>query len=123
MPTGKKRFVINEDHLKLLKELEVDWNAMEFGAPSIDIKRPFGNSDVYRDMVKALGWEVRITVDWVLSADFDLDEDDLPEEIEEVLFRLYRSLDRVLEICLRTQSFEPGVYESGIYDSKWKKIL
>lgn len=117
-----KRFVINEDHLKLLKELAIGWNHMEFGSPTVDPKKPFGNSDVFQDMVKVLGWEKKIQIDWCLPKNFDLDEDELPEEIEEVLFDLYRELDVVLEICLRTQSFKPGVYESDMYGSNWKKL-
>lgn len=117
-----KRFVINEYHLKLLKELEIGWNHMEFGSPTVDPKKPFGNSDVFKDMVKALGWEIKIQIDWCLPKNFDLVEDELPEEIETVLFNLYRDLDTVLEICLRTQSFNPGVYESDIYGSNWKKL-
>ena len=46
---------MKEEHLKLLKEMYVGWNECEFGAPEIDPKRPYGDSDVYEDMNKILG--------------------------------------------------------------------
>ena len=30
------------------------WDDCEFGAPAIDCKRPYGNSDVYNDIAKIL---------------------------------------------------------------------
>lgn len=121
--TGEtKKFTITEDHLRLLKGLEVGWDTTEFGAPSFNVKRPFGNSDVYKDMIKALGWEVKITVNNVPYDDFDNDEYELSEELENTLFNLYRQLDTVLEICLRTLSFEPGTYEYDMYKDNWRRI-
>ncbi|MCK4665968.1 hypothetical protein KAU33_04420 [Candidatus Dependentiae bacterium] len=123
-----KKFKITEEHLKLLKGLEIGWNAMEFGAPSTDPKRPYGNSNVYKDMIEALGWKFSITVNNItenydLSSGFYIEENETPEELKKVLFDLYRQLDRVLEICLRTLSFEPGIYESDVYEDNWKKVL
>ena len=126
--TGEtKRFTIMEDHLKLLRNLEVEWNDTEFGSPSFDPKRPFGNSNVYKDMIKALGWILNISVNNIqvnydLSCNFNIDEDELPDELEEALFNLYRQLDIALEICLRTLSFEPGTYENDVYGDNWRKI-
>ena len=35
----------------------VDWNDCEYGAPTIDPKRPYGNSDVEHEIIAILGWE------------------------------------------------------------------
>jgi len=40
---------------KLLKNFQVRWNDCEFGAPEINPKRPYGNSDVEQDMLEILG--------------------------------------------------------------------
>ena len=45
-------FTLTEDHIKLLRNLEVCWEDAEFGAPAIEPKRPYGNSYVYKDMIK-----------------------------------------------------------------------
>jgi hypothetical protein len=42
------------DHLTLLKQSCWDWNDMEFGAASMDGKRPYGNSDVEADLAEHL---------------------------------------------------------------------
>jgi hypothetical protein len=42
------------DHLTLLARSCWDWNGDEFGSPSMDPKRPFGNSDVEDDMAELL---------------------------------------------------------------------
>lgn len=42
------------DHLTLLKSSCWDWNECEFGAASMDPKRPYGNSDVLDDLAELL---------------------------------------------------------------------
>ncbi len=51
---------ITEDHRKLAAHMgvewrdDVEWGYVEFG----DAKRPFGNSDMPRDVAEILGWEI-----------------------------------------------------------------
>jgi hypothetical protein len=54
----KKEFILKEEHLKLLKEAYVGWYDCEYGAPCIDPKRPYGNSDVERDIAEILNWKI-----------------------------------------------------------------
>jgi hypothetical protein len=42
------------DHLTLLRRSCWDWNECEFGAASMDPKRPYGNSDVLDDLEELL---------------------------------------------------------------------
>lgn len=42
------------DHLTLLAEAEWDWNDCEFGAPSMDPKKPYANSGVEEDLADHL---------------------------------------------------------------------
>jgi len=37
----KKRFELKEEHLKLLRNMNVSWDECEFGAPAIDCKKPY----------------------------------------------------------------------------------
>lgn len=48
------KFTVTEDHLKLIRRLQFD-NESSWGAPSIDHKRPYGNSDVFRDIADIVG--------------------------------------------------------------------
>ena len=43
-------FEVKEEHLALLRKMSVGWHDCEFGAPEIDPKRLFGNSNVLQDV-------------------------------------------------------------------------
>ena len=105
-----KTFEIKDDHLKLLKNSYVVWRDCEFGAPAIDCKRPYGNTDVESDIAEILNWNVS--------------EDGLTEEQKEQAYKLHRELEIVLEIVLATQSFQPGVYNNPSWytPSEWIKV-
>lgn len=48
-------FKIKKEHIALIKELYFEYNDnSEFGAPTVNPKRPYGNSDVYGDIGKIL---------------------------------------------------------------------
>ena len=47
-------FTVTDEHLKLLRGAYVGWDDCEFGAPAIDCKRPYGNSDVIADIAEIL---------------------------------------------------------------------
>ncbi len=88
----------------------VGWNLCEFGAPEIDPKRPYGNSDVIGDIHEILtgtysSWE------------------DIPEELEEKYNKLHKETETALEIVLHTRSFVVGRYrKSKPYGRDWKLI-
>lgn len=94
-------FTVTEDHLKLIRAMYVDWQDMEFGAPAIDPKRPYGNSDVTGDIAEILGEPVP-------------PDDDAAEEWfaanDDRLTALHRDTRTVLQIVLATGMFEPGIY-------------
>jgi hypothetical protein len=46
---------ITEDHVKLVSRLNLQWQNCEYGAPEVDPKRPYGNSDVENDIREILG--------------------------------------------------------------------
>jgi hypothetical protein len=106
----KKKFTINEDHIKLLRHMITDWDGCEFGAPSIDPKRPYGNSDVYTDIAEILG----IVPD---------DPDDSFSAIQEAYMRcLHEQTQTALQIVLATGQFSAGEYQADEYRRNWEKI-
>lgn len=50
-------FELKREHVLLLQNAYVSWNDCETGAPTIDPKRPYGNSYVEGDVAKILGIE------------------------------------------------------------------
>lgn len=107
-----EKFEVTEDHLKLLRHAYVNWNPMETGAPSIDPKRPYGNSNfgVVKDISRIL-----------LGKELTSDE---PEHEQDELLRIHGETQTALQICLSTGKFEPGWYEKeNEFDSRsWKSI-
>jgi hypothetical protein len=51
-----QRFTLTREHLKLARRMYVEWDNCEYGAPAINPKRPYGNSDVEGDIAEILGW-------------------------------------------------------------------
>jgi hypothetical protein len=49
---------ITAAHIKLLKELMWEMSDVEYGAPCVDPKRPYGNSSVAFDIAEILGWKI-----------------------------------------------------------------
>jgi len=92
-------FEVTEDHLTLLSSTYIDWWDCEYGAPVINPKRPYGNSDVEEDVCQRLGWE----------------PDDLGEYSRTILKKageLHRETEVALQICLSRLEFKTGVFIS-----------
>ena len=105
-------FTVTEQHLALLRRTYVTWEYVEFGAPAIDGKRPYGNSDVLGDIIDILGEapeQVDLLEDWV-------------EENQERLAKIHGEVGIVLQIVLATGRFEPGDYvKAEKYDAtSWR---
>ena len=91
-----ERFTVKPIHLQLIKRLFVSWNECEFGAPTIDPKRPFGNSDVEYDFEEITG-----------------------EKFDEII---YCDLETCLQILTRNLHIEEGTYEKSEYGIDWVKV-
>src|SRR5262245_23071994 len=98
------KFVLTEEHVKLLRNMYVDWNDVESGAPTIDPKRPYGNSSVAEDIVEILGWD-------------RVDDYELTTEEYEAAMTLHEQTQIALQVVLTTGSFELGKYhKTHTYD-------
>lgn len=105
-------FTVTEDHLTLLRNAYVDWDDMEFGAPRIDPKRPYGNSNVVGDIARLLYPDVVVELD-------DETAEDWLDENEDSLTRIRRETQTVLQIAIATGEFRAGVYVRERYNSPW----
>jgi hypothetical protein len=114
MRQTERRFALTDEHIQLLRRMCVGWQRAEFGAPEIDPKRPYGNSDVLDDMAEILGVEMTETDDWGEPA--------LTEADEERLRQLHRETETALQIVLSTGRMVPGVYVAGAYTDDWRPV-
>lgn len=101
-------FELTEEHIKLLRHMNVSWGREEFGAPEIDPKRPYGNGDVYSDIARIL-WDI------------DARPDDIYEpRLVNLMGRLHQQTRIALQIVLATGSFTPGRYRAPKYTNRWE---
>jgi hypothetical protein len=104
-------FTVTEEHLKLLRRANVGWEDCEFGAPAIDCKRPYGNSDVVADIGEILGYGEEYWQD-PLTGEYN-------ETIANNFAQLHAETGIVLQIALATGEFRPGRYVCEKYRRNW----
>jgi|SRR5665213_1008699 len=120
-------FTIEQDHLKLLKASVIAWSSQwdgtMFGAACIDPKRPYGDRDVYRSMIRILGWKMpKVTKLNVGSVEWDIEKDEIPFDTMNRLEQLHQETELALRICLSRGVFETGVFKWPEPGGEWKKV-
>lgn len=95
-------FTLTDEHLTLLRAAYIGWEDCEFGAPAIDCKRPYGNSDVIGDIHELLGGG-----------------GDPSAEDEERYHKLHAETQTALQIVVQQASVRPGTYETEKYRNDW----
>ena len=110
-----REFTLTQDHVTLLRAMYVGWQDCETGAPEIDPKRPYGNSDVARDVAEMLGWITSEAVD---------ENDGLSEAMIDKAEALHQETAIALQIVLSTGCFTPGKYRQvEKYNSRsWARV-
>ena len=98
-------YELTDLHVALLRHMWVSWCADEFGAPTIDPKRPYGNGDVLLDIEMILRKTRQVC-----------------EPTPELCEALHRETEWALAIVLRTGSFEPGTYRTDDYGATWRRV-
>lgn len=109
-----EHFRLTDEHIKLLRAAYVGWEDAEAGAPCIDCKRPYGNSDVTGDIGEILGEEP-------LLANRHGDRE-FTQEQEERFLTLHRETEQALRVVLQTGSFVPGHYVTEQYRNNWRRV-
>ena len=108
-----KFFKLTPDHMKLLAHMNVDWAGDKYwGAPCIDVKRPYGDGDIEESIARILGWKLFVD---------QHEEEHLSPEQSETARKLHTEMARALVIVLRAGWVEPGLYEADDYSSDWRK--
>jgi hypothetical protein len=107
-------FELTEQHVTLLRHAYVAWEDCEFGAPAINPKRPYGNSDVLTDIAKLLHPEFAAMRE---GAQMDWMEDN-----EARLRAVHEETVTALQIVLITGQMQPGRYvREVVYDQRgWR---
>lgn len=107
-------FTVTDEHLRLLRRAYITWDDAEFGAPGIDPKRPYGNSNVYGDIAEILDVPESTWTDEELNPLLDA---------EWRFLRLHVETAIALQIALATSEFRTGRYvRGGEWDSgRWRR--
>ncbi|HEY3903296.1 MAG TPA: hypothetical protein VGM14_05310 [Streptosporangiaceae bacterium] len=96
-------FTVTEDHLKLLRRAHVTWNQTpgSISAPTIDTKRPYGNSNEWADLAEILG-----------APDSERPDEDgnFPPDAISRFAKLHVETAIALQIALATGEFRAGHY-------------
>jgi hypothetical protein len=106
-------FDLTEEHIKLLSRVCISWQDCEFGAPEINPKRPYGNSDVISDIAEILEIEIK---------ECPHCGEKLTEFDNVRLKKLHRETETALQIILVTKSFKVGKYRKHGYDINWELV-
>jgi hypothetical protein len=108
-----KRFTVTNEHLRLLRCSYISWDETEFGAPGINPKRPYGNSNVFADIAEILDVP---DSEW-LDANEELNPD-----AEWRFLRQHVETAIALQIGLATGEFRSGRYVRGNdWDDNWTR--
>lgn len=108
----RETFTVTHDHLKLLKAMWITWEYCEYGAPAVNCKRPYGNSDVEADIAEILGWQ------------YDEDDyDGMPENLRGVAKDLHHEMQTVLQFLVGNLHIYPGTYQlKQEYGNDWEFV-
>ena len=110
----KIRFELTDEQVKLLRQANIYWDDGAYeGAPAVDAKRPFGNGNWTDDVAVILGLE---------RVEADDGETFWPKGTRERCEKIYRTLDKALQVVLSSGSFEPGTYEADEYHDNWVRV-
>lgn len=94
-----KQFLLQEEHMKLLRHAYCNWLDVEYGAPRIDPKRPYGSSGNVNGDIRRL-----------LSN---------PSLTDDACHAIHRETMYALQILLRAGQVKLGTYVAGAYDQNW----
>ncbi len=109
-----EKFTLTQEHLKLIQRMNIRFEDDTYdGAPAVDIKRPYGNSDVMSDVAEIIGIE---------KAEDDCGEKYWPKGTRERCEKIHKETAKALQVCLAAQSFEAGEYISDDYRDNWRKL-
>ena len=114
---------LTEEQVLLIRELHVDWMpGSEIGydgAPCVNSKRPFGNSNVGGDVHEIVDPR---TCDEIWNEYDEEDEDAFYEKQLETYNRYYKTLGKALQVVLSSGSFEPGMYSCNKYSRNYQRV-
>jgi len=112
MTKNKIMFEMTEEHIALVRKLYVTDGCFD-ERTVICGKRPFGNSDIVRDIAEILDIEPK----------GEGEDNEFTEDQEDYIVDLYKGLYKSLQIVLSTGKFKPGKYTKvDDYSQKWKRV-
>lgn len=118
---NEKYFDLTDNHIKLISNMYVSWDEgfSDLGVPTINQKRPYGNSSVIEDIYEIMEGK-RINEDELETQ--GIDYDDFLEGLYLKYTKLHEETETALQIILYTKKFETGKYKKDGYGRAWVKV-
>lgn len=90
----------------MFQEQVASWEDGEFGAASVNTKRPYGSSDVYDDIAEIIGIEK-------IGDEYSDDEYDR-------MSQLHSEMETILQIVIDNLHIREGLYTKPRFGGQWK---
>ena len=103
-------FNVTENHIKLIKKLNINYFEGELCVSIIDMKTPFGSKNMHQDMAEILNIKMP-------------DKETKPEKYEQTIESLKRGFSELrycIQILCQTLSLKKGTYASSDYGFSWE---
>jgi hypothetical protein len=111
-------FILRSDHIKLLNAANVEWSDREYGAATIDPKRPYGDSNGARDVFRILTNGQKYDEDFHINKKFFTIHDHMDDL--KYCDAIHKETEIALQIVLQHSSFDEGIFLKGYHDySNW----
>lgn len=120
MPNKPEVFELTEDHIKLVRAMYFERSNIEFGAPGVDPKRPYGNSSVIRDIVDILD-DVDDADNWECSWCGECEVYEMCGDAESYYRDLHDETLHVFEIVQDAIEIPIGTYVRSAGRHSWNK--
>lgn len=119
-------FEILPEHLTLLQNMYVGWQDCEYGAPEIDPKRPYGNSDVEGDILEILAGQRNTSKNLrkitIAGVEYKIGENgEISDNLRSELSRLHHETETALQLCLKFGEFKTGTFKRKNAWSEWER--
>jgi len=121
MPNKPEKFMLTEAHLQLIRNMHFEMNDhVEFGAPCIDPKRPYGNSDVLYDIAMLIE-NINDPGDWACEWCKECDVYEMCDEAAAYYQRLHEETLTVFQIIQDAVIIPMGAYMRSAGKHGWDK--
>ncbi len=109
------KFELTLEHIMLARKLNFDWsNEYYLGAPCVNVKCPYQDSDVLMSIAEIIG---------LVIFEDEYKEKYLSEEQAKYCEKLHKEMHIAISVMLASADFKPGTYQTREYSNiDWEPV-